>query len=941
MSGRPAGGVGSLFLIDANNFLYRAYHALPMLTAPDGRQVNAVHGYVRMVSALRKEFAPQYLLAVFDAAGSKAWRRKLYPPYKATRPPAPEDLQPQIPLVRHATAALSIPWVEDELYEADDLIAAYAKAGLSKGLEVVIVSSDKDLMQLVRDDGGERGKTIRLWDTMKNRQLGPDEVREKFGVGPEQLGDLLALAGDSSDNIPGIKGIGAKTAQGLLEQFGDLESLLARTSEIKQAKRREMIETHAEDARISRKLVALFTDFELPRTIESLEDKGPERDKLEAFFEPLGFKSTLTGAVAMRGGGGGTRRVAPQTLSDAMTKLAGIEVDKASTQIIEATHAEQLAAFLATAKQTGQLAFELHLSSEDPLRADAIGLALAIPDPSAPGKLVRAPIYLPIAHRSLSDMGTKQWQLASLLELLGPALRAADLRKYTHALKDQEVVLLGQGLMPNGVAVDTMIASYMLDPARADHELEGLAKDLGDRELLGRESVVGKGAKRVGFDQVDVSIAGPWAGERAGLIANLAPHLYRAVVAAGEQSVKLYDEIELPLTNVLAHIERRGILLDVAELGRQAVGLGQQIEELRKQIESEAGYAIDPNSPKQLGKLLFEDRGLPAKKTTKTGYSTDAQSLEELALLDPIVKYILDYRSLTKLKGTYLDTLPTLINPATGRLHTHFHQAVAATGRLSSSEPNLQNIPIRTEQGRRIRKGFIAAPGRLLVTLDYSQIELRVLAHLSKDPNLTKAFQDGADVHRRTASEVFEVPEAEVTDEQRRIAKAVNFGVIYGQSAFGLARSLNIPQGRAGNYIKAYFKKIPGVANYMNALIETAKDTGFAETIFGRRRRIPELRRRTAPARAYGERIARNTPIQGSAADILKVAMVEVERILADKPWAQMLLTVHDELIFECDADKVEGLIGLVKPAMEGAAALDVPLLVESGSGKTWGDAKG
>jgi DNA polymerase-1 len=940
MSGRPVGGVGSLFLIDANNFLYRAYHALPMLTAPDGRPVNAVHGYVRMIAALRREFAPQYLLAVFDAAGSKAWRRKLYPPYKATRPPAPEDLQPQIPLVRLATAAMSIPWVEDELYEADDLIAAYAEAGRAKGLEVVIVSSDKDLMQLVCDDG-ERGKPIRLWDTMKNRQLGPAEVREKFGVGPEQLGDLLALAGDSSDNIPGVPGIGAKTAQGLLEQFGSLENLLARTAEIKQVKRRETIEKHAEDARISRKLVQLFTKFELPRTVESLEDKGPERDKLEAFFDPLGFKSTLTGAVGMRGGGGGTRRMAPQTLSDAMPKLEGIEADKGRTQIIESTHEKELAAFLEAAKQTGQLAFELHLSGDDPLRADAIGLALAIPDPSAPGKLSRAPIYLPIAHRSLSDMGTQQWPLARLLEQAGPVLRDQRLRKYTHALKDQEVVLLGQGLALAGVAVDTMIASYTLDPARADHDLENLAKDLGDCELLARESVVGKGAKRVGFDQVDVSIAAPWAGERVSMIANLAPHLHRAVVAAGEQSVKLYDEIELPLTEVLAHIERRGILLDVAELGRQAVELGQQIETLRKQIESEAGYAIDPNSPKQLGKLLFEDRGLPAKKTTKTGYSTDAQSLEELALLDPIVKFILDYRSLTKLKGTYLDTLPTLINPTTGRLHTHFHQAVAATGRLSSSEPNLQNIPIRTEQGRRIRKGFIAAPNKLLVTLDYSQIELRVLAHLSKDPNLTAAFKEGADVHRRTASEVFEVPEADVTDEQRRIAKAVNFGVIYGQSAFGLARSLNIPQGRAGNYIKAYFKKIPGVANYMTALIETAKDTGFAETIFGRRRRIPELRRRTAPARAYGERIARNTPIQGSAADILKVAMVEVERLLSDKPWAQMLLTVHDELIFECDADQVEQLVGLVKPAMEGAASLDVPLLVEGGAGKTWGDAKG
>jgi DNA polymerase I len=942
MSGRPTGGVGSLFLIDANNFLYRAYHALPMLTAPDGRPVNAVHGYVRMVSALRKEFAPQYLLAAFDAAGEHNWRRQLYPQYKANRPPAPEDLQPQISLVREATAALSIPWIEDEVYEADDLIAAYVQAGVEQQLEVVIVSSDKDLMQLVRGEDDERGGRVRTWDTMKNRCIGPREVEEKYGVPPGLLGDLLALAGDSTDNIPGVPGIGPKTAEGLLAEFGDLEGILANAAKIKQKKRRENLETHAADARMSRKLVALRTDFALPKPLAELEDKGPDRAIMEAFFDPLGFKSTLAGAVNMRGGSG-TRRVAPRTLSEAMTKLDGLSVDAALTQIVEATHAEQLESFLAEARAAAALSFELHLSGDDPMRAVAIGLALAIPAADKPGVLARPPIYLPIAHRSLSDGGTAQWDAAVLIGLVAPILRDPAVQKYTHSLKNQAVVLLGEpfGLMPVGVAVDTQLASYTLDPARADHELEGLAKDLGGHVIGDRESIVGRGKQRVGFDQVDIVVAGPWAGERAGLIAGLGRHLAGAIEDAGEQSHKLFTSIEMPLAEVLARIERRGILLDVEELGRQAGELGEQIDALRQSIADEAGYAVDPNSPKQLGKLLFEDRGLPAKKKTKTGYSTDAQTLEELSLLDPIVKQILDFRSLTKLKGTYLDTLPTLINPQTGRLHTHFHQAVAATGRLSSSEPNLQNIPIRTDQGRRIRRGFIAPAGMMLVTLDYSQIELRVLAHLSKDPNLSRAFKDGADVHRRTAAEVFEVPESEVTDEQRRVAKAVNFGVIYGQSAFGLARQLGIPQGRAGKYIKAYFKKIPGVASYMNALIDTAKDTGFAETILGRRRRIPELRRKGAAARSYGERIARNTPIQGSAADILKVAMVEVERLLTDKPWARMLLTVHDELIFECEAARVDELIGLVRPAMEGAAELDVPLLVDSGFGQTWEDAKG
>lgn len=940
MSGRPTGGVGSLFLVDANNFLFRAYHALPMLTAPDGRPVNAVHGYVRMVQALRKEFAPQYLLAIFDASEGRNWRKDIYKEYKAHRPPPPEDLLPQIPLVREATDALSIPWIEHKTFEADDLIAAYTEVGVAEKLEVVIVSSDKDLMQLVRGPDDTREGSVRLWDTMKNRRVGPAEVVKKFGVSPEKLGDLLALAGDKSDNVPGVPGIGPKTAKTLLEDWGDLEGILEHTEDIKQKKRRENLETYAEDARMSRKLVALRTDYELPKPLAEALDKGPDRKVMEAFFEPLGFKSTLAGAVRS---GGGSRRVAPRTLAETLSKIEDLKVDPDSAEVVEADQGKQLDAFLKAAKQAKQLAFEVELSGDDPLRADPIGVALAIPDGDTPGSLARPPIYLPIAHRSLSDGVTKQWALDDLVAKLAPLLTDAEVQKYTHALKNQEVVLYDEAIAvePGPVAVDTMLASYTLDPARSDHELEGLAKDLGDHKLRSREAIVGKGKKRVGFDQVDVSIAGPWAAERAGLIACLGPHFAKAIEDAGEQTHKLFTDIEMPLTTVLARLERRGILLDEDELGRQAAELGEQIDELVANIEEEAGHKVDPNSPKQLGKLLFEERGLPAKKKTKTGYSTDAQTLEELSLLDPIVKYILDYRSLAKLKGTYLDTLPTLVNPDTGRLHTHFHQAVAATGRLSSSEPNLQNIPIRTEQGRKIRRGFVAPEGKLLVTLDYSQIELRVLAHLSKDPNLTKAFKDGADVHRRTAAEVFEVAEDEVTDEQRRVAKAVNFGVIYGQSAYGLARQLGIPQGRAGKYIKAYFKKIPGVASYMTALIDTAKDAGFAETIFGRRRRIPELRRRGAAARAYGERIARNTPIQGSAADILKIAMVEVERRLADKDWARMLLTVHDELIFECEADRAEALVELVRPAMEGAAKLDVPLVVDSGSGRTWEDAKG
>ncbi len=909
--------------------MFRAFHGLPPLTAPDGTPVNAVHGYMRMLQALRKDFAPQCLLAVFDAKG-KGWRHSLFSHYKANRPPVSEDLLPQIPLVRRATEAMGIPWCELVGYEADDLIAAYAEKGQAAGYEVVIVSSDKDLMQLV-DDGKDGAPAIRLWDSMKNRLVGPEEVRERYGIGPELLGDLLALAGDSSDNVPGVQGIGPKTATTLLLEWGDLEGILGNAEKVKQKKRRERLIEFADVARMSRKLVELKTDFDLPLKIESLKDAGPDREAMEAFCVPLGLKSTLAGAV--RGSAGGTAEGAGAA-GHPLVPLEGISLDAGAYLCVGKTRRAGLDAFVAAAKAMGRFAMQVEGSSDDAMVGDIVGIAFAVCGGDPP------PIYVPLAHRGLGQEIGDQWTLEDLLGVVKPMIEDAEILIDCNGHKSQSILLARNGVVVRGVVVDPMLASYTMDPARNDHSLAGLALDLIEHTVIKRESVVGKGKKQVGFDMVEIQSATAYVAEKVDIVSRLGSHMGLLVTKAGSEMRHLFDAVEMPLAGVLRNLEMRGILVDSEELRRQGATLGAALAEIRGKIEADAGYAVNPESPLQLQKLLFEDRGLPAKKKTRTGYSTDAQVLEDLAALDPIIGLILEHRSLTKLKGTYLDTLPGLVNPRTGRLHSHFRQAVAQTGRLSSENPNLQNIPIRTDQGRLIRKGFIAPPGRVLVTLDYSQIELRVLAHMSGDPSLSASFREGADVHRRTAAEVFEVSESEVTAEQRRIAKAVNFGVIYGQTAFGLAQVLGIPRGRAARYIKNYFQKIPGVDAYMGELVQRAKRDGYASTILGRRRRIPELLRRGA-TKSYGERIARNTPIQGSAADILKVAMIDVERILADLNWAEMLLTVHDELIFECDEGKVDELIARVKPAMEGAVKLDVPLVVEGGAGPDWFSAKG
>jgi DNA polymerase-1 len=547
-------------------------------------------------------------------------------------------------------------------------------------------------------------------------------------------------------------------------------------------------------------------------------------------------------------------------------------------------------------------------------------------------------LYVPVAHQR-DLLGGEQLSETVALEILAPLLRDRSRGKIVHDHKAAAHALARHGVALEGVVMDPMLASYVLDPARMSHSLDALAKDVLGHACTPLQSLQGKGRKSIPIAQVAVEAAGPVVAERAAVTMALGRALRRQVDASTKTMRKLFDELEMPLASVLFKIEQRGILVDKRVLAEQSEDVGRTVATIRRRVEDKAGHSVNIDSPLQLQKLLYEERGLPPQRKTKTGFSTDARALEELSLLDPIVGDILEYRSAIKLKNTYLDALPKLVDES-GRLRTSFHQAVAATGRLSSSDPNLQNIPIRTAEGRRIREAFIAGAGRRLVALDYSQIELRILTHLCGDPNLMSAFIEDVDVHRRTAAEVFGVSELEVSDEQRRIAKAVNFGVIYGQTAFGLAQQLGIPRGKAGSYIRAYFEKVPGVKGYMDELIVMAKQRGYAETILGRRRRIPELARKGS-ARGQGERMARNTPIQGSAADILKLAMIAVERALADKPWAQMLLTVHDELIFECEEERVDDLVALAKPLMEGAFKLSVPLRVDVGWGRTWAECKG
>ncbi len=888
---------GSLYIIDALNYLYRAFHAMPPLQTTTGIPTGAIYGMCQMLFRIERSERPTHICLVLDAPG-KTFRDAMYPEYKAHRPPMPPELAQQIPLVEKVIAAFGLPVLSVPGVEADDVIATLARQADAAGVKVVICSSDKDLLQLV-------GGGISVLDTMKNRFLGPQEVHEKFGVAPDKVGDVLALMGDSVDNVPGVPGVGPKTAAEYINKYGSLDELLARAGEIK-GKKGEALVVGRESALLSRRLVQLKEDVPLPRTLNELRRSDPDADHLAALFREFEFTRLL---AEVQAGQTPTPQVAAEQPVEMVSGRGALE---------------DLVSVLGQTDGVGVAVLTHRARGSLPV---IVGLAFAIAD----GRRW----YIPLGHRVLG--APVSLREAEALAILAPVLGAQRPGKYVHAAKSLELPLLNAGFSLVGLASDPLLAAYVLDPSSDRHDLDVLAQSLGFAAPPARAAWLGTGKNERESCDVEPALAATPLGREAFASLQLGEKHRQALETAGLTS--LYRDVEIPLCHVLARLEHNGIRLDVTVLREIGQEVSHTIATLEAEIQHMAGTSFNIASPKQLADILFGKLGLPIVRKTKTGASTDVDVLEELAALHPVPAKIVEYRMLTKLRGTYIDALPGLVHPATGRLHTTFHQAVAATGRLSSSDPNLQNIPIRSALGRRIRQAFVADPGFLLVSADYSQIELRVLAHFSEDPAFLEAFRSGQDIHQRTAAEIFAVPHEAVTPEQRRVAKAINFGLVFGQTDFGLAQALRIPRAQARVYIDSYFGRYSGVRRYMEQSIAAARTAGSVSTLFGRRRPIPELRSSRAPERAHGERIARNTPIQGTAADLLKMAMIRVDAGLSRWKDARFLLTIHDELIFEVHDGDVPAFSSWVKAEMENVAALKVPLVVDVGSGRTWSDA--
>ena len=974
-----------LFLVDGSGYIFRAYHALPPLTRKsDGLPVGAVAGFCNMVWKLMQNardtdvgVTPTHFAVIFDYS-SKTFRNTLYPEYKANRSAPPEDLIPQFGLIRHATKAFELPCLEMEGFEADDLIATYARLATEAGAETTIISSDKDLMQIV-------SSTVSMYDPMKDKEIKIPEVIEKWGVPPEKMIDLQALMGDSVDNIPGVPGIGQKTAAQLLEEFGDLDTLLERASEIKQNKRRETLIENRDKALMSRDLVRLKTDVPNIEPLDTLELQPPNGSKLIAFLKTMEF-TTLTRRVAEASGveaseiepahvevqwgadahgpdltvsgddagiEGESGDVAPsqggpeaQTTPGALARARAAEAVASKIDTTAYTTIRDLAtldAWIAEAREMGVVAFDTETTSLDPMQAELCGFSLA----SQPGKAC----YVPLIHKSGAGdllgggLVENQIQAREALAALKTLMEDRSVLKIAQNLKYDLVMMHRHGI---DVAPydDTMLISYVLDAGVfGGHGMDALSERWLGHTPIAYKDVCGTGKNTITFDFVDLDKATAYAAEDA----DVTLRLWRALKPrlAEKGLVSVYERLERPLVPVLARMEQRGISVDRQILSRLSGELAQGAAALEDEIFQLAGERFTIGSPKQLGDILFGRMGLPGGSKTKTGqWSTSAQVLEDLAAEGhALPRKIVDWRQLTKLKSTYTDALPGYIHPDTKRVHTSYALAATTTGRLSSSEPNLQNIPVRTAEGRRIRTAFIAEPGNLLISADYSQIELRVLAHVADIPQLRQAFADGIDIHAMTASEMFSVPVEGMPGEVRRRAKAINFGIIYGISAFGLANQLSIPREEAGSYIKKYFERFPGIRDYMEATKAFARENGYVETIFGRRAHYPEIRSPNPSMRAFNERAAINAPIQGSAADIIRRAMVRMEPALekAGLKHTQMLLQVHDELIFEAPENEVEAAIPVIRDTMEHAAmpalSMKVPLHVDARAARNWEEA--
>ena len=920
-----------LFLVDGSGFIFRAYHALPPMTRRDGTPVNAVYGFCNMLIKLLEdanEFEqPSHFAVIFDA-GRKTFRNDIYPEYKAHRPPAPEDLVPQFDLIRQAVKAFNVPSVEMKGFEADDIIATYARMGREAGAEVTIVSSDKDLMQLVGDG-------VTMLDTMKNRRIGVAEVIEKFGMGPEKVIEIQALAGDSADNVPGVPGIGVKTAALLLEEYGDLETLLARAGEIKQTKRRENLLEYADLARLSLELVTLRQDVPVEEGLDALVNRPLDIDKLLAFITEQDFKSMRSKLVSKYGNGSGVEVDVAEETSD-------VPIDAKAYQMV--TTIEQLDGWIAEATTQGYVAVDTETTSLDAMQAKLVGVSLA----TAPGKAC----YIPLGHTGTGGAGgldldgsiPDQIPMDQALAKLKPLFEDPSVLKIGQNLK-YDILVLRQFDVDITPFDDTMVLSYVLEGGLHGHGMDTLSElHLGHKPIPFKE-VAGTGKKAITFDQVPVDKATEYAGEDADITLRLYNVLRPQL--AEKHMTTVYETLDRPLAPILVDMEAHGIKVDRQKLASLSKEFAEGMAVLEKDIHALAGHPFNIASPKQLGEVLFDEMGMVSKKKTgKSGAkSTSADVLEALAADGhEMPEKVITWRQLSKLKGTYTDSLQEQINPKTGRVHTSYAMSAVATGRLASTDPNLQNIPIRTAEGRKIRQAFVPEDGYKLLSADYSQIELRVLAHMADIPALRQAFDDGLDIHAMTASEVFNVPIEGMDPILRRQAKAINFGIIYGISAFGLGRQLGIPIGEAKDYIDLYFERFPGIRTYMEDTKQFCATNGYVETLFGRRVHIRSINDKNPNHRGFAERAAINAPIQGSAADIIRRAMIRMPGAM-DRAGlsAKMLLQVHDELIFEVPETELDQTTDLVRKVMAEAPSpainFSVPVIVDVGVGDNWDEA--
>ncbi|MEA1935661.1 MAG: DNA polymerase I, partial [Thermodesulfobacteriota bacterium] len=885
----------TLFLVDGSNYMYRAFYAIRELSNSKGFPTNAIYGFTKMLMKLCRDWKPDYIAVVFDVKGP-TFRNEAYDQYKATRKPMPETLIPQVPFIKDIVRGFSIPVLEKEGLEADDIIGTLAKTCAREGIKTVIVSGDKDFMQLVSDD-------IMMIDTMKDKTYGIEGVRERFGVDPEKVVEILGLMGDASDNIPGVPGVGEKTALRLIEEFGTVEGVLENANKVRNKKVKENLREFADQARLSRELATIKTDAEVEFDLESLRHTEPDTDILKEIFKEFEFSSLI------------------QELKIREEE----DVEKKYNLILKEGEFETL---LKRLQEVREFSFNLELTSDVPMLAEIVGISIC--------PAVAEAYYVPVAHSC--EGAPEQLESDYVLESLTPLFSDGDIKKHGHDIKNSLIVLSRNGVELKGVGYDTMVASYVLNPSKHSYDLTDIVRDHLGYELVSKKELVGSGSKTIGFDAVVLEKAVAYSCRRVDAILKLSS-LLSDKIEKGELGDLFYN-VEMPLVKILASMEKKGVLVDAGSLKEMSLQLGKLISLSAEKIYRLAGEKFNINSPKQLQVILFDKLGLPKSKKTKDGYSTGVEVLSALARTHELPAEILAYRSIAKLKSTYIDALPMLVNPETGRIHTSYNQAVTATGRLSSSNPNLQNIPARTVEGRRIRQAFISPEDCQIVSADYSQIELRILAHLSGDEILVNAFKSNEDIHTRTASDIFGIFPEMVNEDMRRQAKVINFGVIYGMSPFGLSRELGINQKQAKAYIDAYFRRFHGVREYLDRILENARRDGFVTTLLNRRRYLPEINSSSAFLRQFAERTAVNTPIQGTAADLIKVAMLNIARCLAEGNFsASMIMQVHDELVFEVPLDEKDEIVNLVRREMEEVIELKVPLKVDISSGRNWDEA--